>query len=543
MRWKPSTRFSKYGRCGVVLAAIPVLLCLLFPACATTRPPGSTGDASSLPAPATRPTSATPPGAHLTLGDSLGVLLETTDARQALWAVFVKSLVSDDVLFAHQADRLMIPASTMKLITLAVAAERLGWDYRYETQLLSAGSVVDGVLRGDLIVRGSGDPTINTNAGDSDRAPVFESWAETLGAAGITAIAGRVVGDDNRVEDAALGYGWSWDDLPYGFATPGGALQHHDNVVRLTVRPGSVANENTIIELDSPASGVRVINRVVTTWPGEETELVLKRRRDGALEVRGWISARASPEYQTASVENPTIFFVQGLKETLQRLGTTVSGEAMDIDDLDTPHTGLDEGDLRVLTTHRSAPLSEIATTLMTVSQNLYAETLLRTLDEGHAEQTSAAGRNVVREVLESWGIDNTRFVIADGSGLSRYNYVTARTLVDVLQRMHTDPRHATPFRATLPVAARNGTLETRLTGTAAAGNVHAKTGSMSNVRALSGFVTSADGEPLAFAVLANNFPGPARPILAVIDRLVDQLASSTRSDSGHAEPFGRRRH
>ena len=521
-----------------VATAILVLLCLLPSACATTRLLRSSGDVAS---PRSLPTSPTPPGTHPALRNSLATILETPDARQALWAVLVKSLASDDVLFAREADRLMMPASTMKLITLAVAAERLGWDYRYETQLLPAGPVVDGVLRGDLIVRGSGDPTINTNA--SDDRPVFESWADTLREAGITAIDGRVIGDDNRVEDATPGYGWSWDDLPYGFATPVGALQHHDNIARLTIRPGSMAGEDTLIELDPRASGVRIVNRVVTTWPGGDTEIELTRRRDGALEIRGWISARASPAYLTASVENPTLFFVRALKETLQRLGTTVSGEAMDIDDLDEITTSVD-GDLRVLTTHRSAPLSDIAATLMTVSQNLYAETLLRTLDEGHPERTSAGGRSVVREVLESWGIDSSQVIVADGSGLSRYNYVTARTLVEVLQRMHADPRHAAPFLATLPVAAQSGTLKTRLTGTAAAGNLHAKTGSMSNVRALSGYVTSADGEPLVFAILANNFPGPAGPVLAVIDRLVTQLASSTRFDSGRPathEPLGQR--
>ena len=505
---------NRPGRTGRVTPAlaIRVLLCLLLSGCATTRPP-RTGD--------------TPPpsGANLALTDRLQALLETTDARQALWAVFVRSLESGDVLFAHQADRLMIPASAMKLITLAVSAERLGWDYRYETQLLSGGPVVDGELRGDLIVLGSGDPTINTIAGGG--MPVFESWAETLREAGITAIGGRIIGDDNRVEEAGPGYGWSWDDLPYGFATPSGALQHHDNVVRMTVRPGVVAEQDPLIELDPLASGVRVVNRVITTWPGGETEIELSRGRDGALEVRGWISARASPAYRTVSVENPTLFFVRGLKQTLQRLGTAVSGNAADVDDLDT----LEERDLRVLTTHQSPPLSDIATTLMQASQNLYAETLLRTLDADHPQRTSIAGRGVVREVLESWGVDPSRVIVADGSGLSRYNYVTARTLVDVLQRMHDDPRHTAPFRATLPVAARSGTLSTRLTGTAAAGNVQAKTGSMSNVRTLAGYVTSADEEPLAFAVLANNFPGPAEPILAVIDDLIDQLASFTRSD------------
>ena len=515
MRWGRWTRSSSHAR-NRWLPAIPVLLCLLIGACATTRQPR----ASNAGAPPASP--------HHALADRLTALLEGDEAEQALWAVFVRSLDAGDVLFAHHGDRLMMPASTMKIITLAVAAERLGWDYSYETRLLSAAPVVDGVLRGDLIVRGNGDPTINTSAGNG--MPAFDAWATTLLRAGITAIDGRVIGDDDLVEDAAPGYGWSWDDLPYGYATPGGALQHHDNVALLTVHPGSVAGEDAVIEIGPAASGVRVVSRVETVSSDGETELTLKRMPDGALEVLGAVPASAAPVYRTASVENPTVFFVRGLKQTLKTRGIDVSGDAVDLDEIDAVMV---DDDLRLLANHRSPLLSGIAGTLMRVSHNLYAETLLRTLDQHRRPRTAAAGRDVMREVLESWGVDPSRIIAADGSGLSRYNYVTARTLVDVLQRMHDDPRHAATFLATLPVAGHSGTLEARLTGTAAAGNVHAKTGSMSNVRALSGYVTSADGEALAFAVLANNFPGPAGPILGVIDRLVDQLASSTRSDRG----------
>ena len=496
--------------------AIPVLLCLLVGACATTRPPRS-ADAGP-----------PPPGLHHALADRLTALLESAETEPALWAVFVRSLDTGDVLFAHHGDRLMMPASTMKIITLAVAAERLGWDYSYETRLLSAAAVVDGVLRGDLIVRGSGDPTINTRAGNGT--PAFDAWATTLLEAGITAIDGRVIGDDDLVEDATPGYGWSWGDLPYGYATPAGALHHHDNVALLTVRPGSGAGEDAVIEVGPPTSGVRVVNRVETVAPDGETELTLKRMPDGALEVIGAVPASAAPVYRTASVQNPTAFFVRALKQTLKMWGIDVSGDAADLDEID---AAVVDDALRLLASHRSPPLSDIARTLMGVSQNLYAETLLRTLDQDRRPRTAEAGRDVMRAVLESWGVNPSRVIIADGSGLSRYNYVTARTLVDVLQRMHDDPRHASPFLATLPVAAQSGTLATRLTGTAAAGNVHAKTGSMSNVRALAGYVTSGDGNVLAFAVLANNFAGPAGPILAVIDCLVEQLALSTRSDSG----------
>ena len=496
--------------------ATPVLLCLLAGACATARPPRSPA------------TAAPTPVAPRALAGRLTAILETPEAGRALWAVFVRSLDSGDVVYDHHGDRLVMPASTMKIVTLAVAAERLGWDYRYDTQLLSAAPVVDGVLRGDLIVRGSGDPTINTNAGGS--APAFGTWAETLLAAGITAVEGRVIGDDDLFEEAAPGYGWSWDDLPYGYATPAGALQHHDNVLLLTMHPGSVAGEPVVIAVEPQGTGMRVVNRVETVSPDGQTDLGLQRLPDGALEVRGAVPAGAAPLYRTAAVDNPTVFFVRGLTQALKDRGVAVSGVAVDLDDLD---AAVVEDDLRVLATRRSPPLSEIAGTLMGVSQNLYAETLLGTLDLRRRPRTAAAGRDAVRQVLESWGIDPFQIVVADGSGLSRYNYVTAHALVDVLQRMHDDPSHAAPFAATLPVAGRDGTLESRLTGTAAAGNLHGKTGSMSNVRALAGYVTSADREALAFAVLANNFTGPAGPILTIIDRLVDQLASSRRSDTG----------
>ncbi len=500
------------GRHSHLRRTVLVLLGLTAGACATARPPVTSAD--------------TPTPRHA-LARTLTTLLEDTDAGQALWTVYVRSLDTGDVLFNHQGDRLVMPASTMKILTLAVAAEQLGWDYRYETELLTAAPMVDGVLHGDLIVRGTGDPTINTDAANVP--PAFDAWAADLLEAGITAIDGRVIGDDDLVEDALPGYGWSWDDLPYGYATPGGALLHHDNMVGLTVHPGSVAGEEAVVAVTPPSSGVLVVNRVETVSPDGETDLTLTRTGDGDVEVRGVVPASAAPVYRSASVADPTAFFVHGLKQALMTRGINVSGDAVDLDDVDVP---LADHDLRVLATHQSPPLSDIADTLMGVSQNLYAETLLRTLDQDRRPRTAAAGRDVMREVLASWGIDPTRVVVADGSGLSRYNYVSARALVDVLERMHHEPRHASPFRATLPVAGQSGTLEARMVGTAAAGNVHAKTGSMSNVRALSGYVTSADGETLAFAVLANNFPGAADPILAVIDRLIDRVASSRREDS-----------
>ena len=193
-------------------------------------------------------------------------------------------------------------------------------------------------------------------------------------------------------------------------------MQHRDNVAVLTVHPGSVAGEDAAIEVGPPASGVRVVNRVETVSPDSETELTLKRLPDGALEVLGAVPASAAPVYRTASVQTPTVFFVRGLKQTLKTWGIDVSGDAVDLDDVD---AAVVDGALRVLASHRSPPLWDIAGTLMGVSQNLYAETLLRTLDQDRQPRTAVAGRAVMREVLESWGVDPSRVVVAAGSGLS----------------------------------------------------------------------------------------------------------------------------
>ncbi len=174
------------------------------------------------------------------------------------------------------------------------------------------------------------------------------------------------------------------------------------------------------------------------------------------------------------------------MKQAFEQRGIEVTGDAVDLDDV---AARLTEGSPRVLARHESPPLSSLATTLMQASHNLYAETLLNTLDQNRRPRTADSGRAAVRDLLAAWGIDASEAVVADGSGLSRHNLVTAHALVEVLHRMHEQPRHAVAFLETLPVAGVSGTLASRMVGTAAEGNVRAKTGSMANVRTLAGYV------------------------------------------------------
>jgi D-alanyl-D-alanine carboxypeptidase/D-alanyl-D-alanine-endopeptidase (penicillin-binding protein 4) len=174
--------------------------------------------------------------------------------------------------------------------------------------------------------------------------------------------------------------------------------------------------------------------------------------------------------------------------------------------------------------------LREIAAVLMKVSQNMYAESLLKALGASRdGLGTAEGGRTAIRSTLQAWGIPSDAYVIYDGSGLSRYNYVTASTIVSVLERIYKDPRHRDAFVGTLPIAGRDGTIETRLRKTPAEGNAVAKTGSISNARSLSGFVKTRDGEMLVFSILANDFVIPAATITWIADLAVEILSNFTR--------------
>jgi len=244
------------------------------------------------------------------------------------------------------------------------------------------------------------------------------------------------------------------------------------------------------------------------------------------VELRGSVPLGGSPTAHTLAVDNPTLFFVTVLRNTLIAHGITVGGAAVDIDDLRDapPHDGAS-----VLLSHRSPLLSALAMTMMKVSQNLYAETFLKTIGVSNGVATATAGRAAAGVVLRAWGVEPGGLIERDGSGLSRYNYVTPQTLVTILTHVDRDDRLRGPFESALPIAGRDGTLARRMTGTPAEGNARAKTGSIANARALSGYVKTADGEPLVFSILGNNFDTPASVVEQASDAIVVRLATFSR--------------
>ena len=508
-------------RATILATAVAVAGCA-----ARTPPPPSIS-------PAAAPTSSTSNRAVRRLERDLTRLFGNASVPAAVWGVHVRSPDRDETLYSLNQHTLLIPASTTKLVTLAAAAAGLGWDFRFETQLLADGPVNDGVLNGDLVVRGTGDPTIGGRGASAADGPgdLFADWAKTLKAAGIHRISGRIVGDDGATwPGSRLGDGWTWNDLAFGFAAPSGALTFHENVADLVIEPGTAVDRPAMARVEQPGSGLELVNHVVT-GPGDGDVVLRLLRLPGqsTLELRGSIPIGSDPLRRPVSVDDPTLFFLRTLHQTLIREGVDVDGDAVDIDRAAPAAATKPEGVGHVLIRHLSPPLSELAVDMMKRSQNLFAETIFRALGSKTGDGTAEASRNAIGALLRAWSIDSNQFIIADGSGLSRYNYLTPAALVAVLEQVRSDRQSAAVFEATLPVAGRDGTLAARMDGTAAAGNARAKTGTMSNVSALAGFVDTRDGETLVFAVLANNYQSGPGEINRTIDRAVEHLASFAR--------------
>jgi len=474
-------------------------------------------------APTTSPAATT--HAERSLAADLDAIFGARVMAQALWGVEVKSLDTGRVLYARNARTLMMPASNMKILTLAAAAEALGWDYRFTTTFETSATIDGGVLLGDLIVRGGGDPTINTR--DLRAAAFFDRVAAGLEAAGITRIDGNVVGDDRAFDNRRLGQGWSWDYLQYGYAAPVGALEFNEDVATLTIRP-SAPGEDAGLELP-PGTGLGLVHHVITGPPGSPTRIEVERQPGtNWLDVSGTVAADAAPVQREVAVLNPTLYFAHSLLNALTARGIRVRGLPVEFQQ---PKTLVAEPATRTLVVAQSPPLREIAATMMKVSQNLYAETLLKAIGAATSDMpgSTEGGLAAARGVFAAWQIQPGTYVQVDGSGLSRYDFVTPETLITILERLYKDPRHRDAFTATLPVAGKDGTISTRLRATRAEANATAKTGSIANVRALSGYVRTRDGETLAFSMLANNFTIAPATVNWMADLAVETLANYKR--------------
>lgn len=444
---------------------------------------------------------------------------------RAQWGVVVQSLDNGEVMYRRNAEKLFMPASNMKLVTGAAALVRLGADYRYRTAVLARGPRSGDTLAGDLVVVGRGDPSLSQHAaGAADVLATLRPWAESLRARGVLVVRGRVVGDASWFPDPTLGAGWMWDDLPDSYSAPVGALQFNEGFAVIEIAPAAVAGQPAPVTLAPRDAPLRVFSSVVTALPDSAANRITWTRAPftDSVPLAGRITVGQAPVRLEIAVPDPTRYFEAALTQALREGGVTVLGERP-------PAPPASPSPADTLFVWQSIPLRDILPLLMKPSQNQIAEALLRTVG-GEATGTASvdSGRSVARDVLRGFGVPDDAYLMADGSGLSRYNYLAPELIARVLVGMARRPDFQVWYDA-LPIAAVDGTIAGRMRGTAAAGNVRAKTGSIANTRSLSGYVTTADGERLVFVLMANHFTVSRRVVELVQDHVAERLANFRR--------------
>lgn len=473
------------------------------------------------------PMTPTPTDAVEKLHDELEYIFSDPAFSSAHWGVAVQSMKTGEYFYLRNEHKAFMPASNMKLFTTAAALQALGADYRFVTRLQAHGVLsTEGILDGDVIIRGCGDPSLSGRWEENKITAVFERWADSLKAKGIKEIHGKIIGDDRYFSGDRLGHGWEWDDLTEYYAAQISALTFNDNCIDILTSPGDSLDAPARIKLEPDTRYVQIINRIKTD---ERTRPRFWRNLGtNQIQCDGTVSWLSKGRRDRVTIENPARYAAFVLREILVRRGIVVTGEAFDVDEL--PGYLPVEYRTRQLASHTSPPLSEIVKATNKDSDNLFAELLLRTVGrESGREGNAGGGEAAAKKLFEAAGIAPDQFYAMDGSGLSRSNLVSPVSVIRLLRYMRQQPAGAV-YVESLPVAGVDGTLKNRLRGTAAKGNVKAKTGSIGRVRALSGYVTTRDGEELVFSMIANNYGVPMANATYIQDLVCERLANFTRS-------------
>ncbi|MDT7604012.1 MAG: hypothetical protein QOF61_2009 [Acidobacteriota bacterium] len=549
------------------------------PVAAQTPAPRATPDAQATPTPAPTTTPAPTGPAPRTLEvlrARISDVLARPELAPAHFSIKVVSLDTGALVFEQDAGKMMSPASNMKLYTVSTALDRLGPDFRFVTSIYAAEKPdAKGRVKGDLIVYGRGDPSFATRfAGNSDYFKGIEELAARLVAAGVKRVDGNLVGDESYFTGSPLGAGWEWDDLQWYYGAPVSALTINDNAVDIFVKPGASEGASAIMTagpaftgfpvvyggatdeqtLSRNASPLAVVNRVQTSARGVKREINVERPLGQSyVEVSGTIPLGDTGWTDSITTPRPALMFASMLRAALERQGVQIKGrtQSLDAHARELLKQPFDATRLVEIARRESPPFSEVAAQTMKPSQNLYTELILRTLGKQPSQTPMAAaqagqptpqaaqplpspdrrtsaelGSAVVRQFLREAGVrDVEHLSLVDGSGLARQDLVSAESTVELLTYMSRH-RYAQVFYDALPIAGVDGTLRGRMKGTPAAGNLRAKTGTLSNVSSVSGYVTTAAGEHLVFSMMVNHYTDERVPRTNLMDQIGVLLAS-----------------
>ena len=456
----------------------------------------------------------------------------------AIWGLKIVSLDSGKTIFEHNQQKLFSPASNSKLYSVALALDRLGADYRIKTSLYTKAKTNRwGTLKGDLVIYGRGDPTINARVHGDDIYKALDPLVAALSNCGIRRISGDLVADESYFRGPSFGSGWAWDDMEYYYGAEISALTVNDNTLQLIVKPGEHPGVPCRLTLSPATTYLTISNRTETVEKGARRSIHLYRPlNENVLYVSGRMPVDGQTYTEDATIHNPAGMFVCFFKEALARHGVKVRGKLRTVTFLDRRANHANDDKMIEIGSMESLPLREIAREVMKPSQNLYTDLLLahigerlRVAEKGLEGTSEELGIRELDKFLGEAGVKTGDVLFEEGSGLSRNNLTTPNATITLLQFMN---RHAcaSAYLEALPIAGVDGTLRNRMKGTPAAGNVRAKTGTLRWANSLSGHVTTAAGGHWIFSAMLNryhNIEGSV-PGRAELDDVAVMLASFT---------------
>ncbi len=455
------------------------------------------------------------------------VINRTPETRRAQWGFRVVPVKGTQVLAQKNADMYFTPASNTKLYTTALALLRLGPDYRFQTTVETSSVAVDGEIRGDVRVVGTGDPTMSWRRypyerGETNEIPLsaIEDLANQIAAKGIRRITGSIIGDDTRWPWEPYPAGWALDDSIWSYGAPVSALTINENTIQLRIRAAESEGQPAILSLVPALEYYWIDNRILTQAGRRQIDA----ERNGRLvRLTGHLPVGSAERTENLAIDDPAFFVAHALTEELTRRGIAIAGTPEVRHRLPgetySPATGPIE-----LARRQSRPLSEIAQVVNKVSQNLMAEILLRAVGSDIGEEGSAKqGIAELELLLSSIGVDHEDYDFRDGSGLSRLNLTTPATTIELLKHMYDSPLRDV-WVASLPVGGLDGTLETRFEGKKRGNVVQAKTGTLTHVNALSGYIRSRTFGMVAFSIMVNG-ANTSAAIRTAIDKICLEIA------------------
>lgn len=523
----------------------------------------------------------------------INAILEQPPLDRAHWGIDMVDLETGKTLFLQNAEQLFLPASNAKLFTTAAALAIAGPEYRFRTTVEAEGRIDShGRLPGDLAIIGRGDPNISGRALPyalkTQRTPphtqILEEMADQVARSGLKMVDGDLIGDDTYYAFERYAEGWAVDDLQWVDGAPVSALTFNDNVVFVNIQPGDLPGDKALITVEPETGYYELDNRVVTSAAGA-TKRIGIHRDPGSKKIVLWGSLPAGDAgmKEPLAIEDPAEFVAQLFRTLLERRGITIRGKARArhgegaqfFDPIpppvNLPAPGMDnpanrpagtpemagavaqpgatqsehslpatpaqrapevesQSANKVLAEHFSTPLLDDIRVTNKTSQNLHAELALRLAGKLRGSGGSfEGGREAVKQFLLQAGLKEDEFVFLDGSGLSRRDLVTPAATVQLLIYAARQP-WGPAFEESLPVSGVDGSLADRFQNTPASGLVHAKTGSLSHVNALSGYGQTQKGRRFVFSIFCNNHNLPGSKALAAIDTVVQLLVNESRT-------------